>query len=332
MTVGSGIGSQFGLAPEVAYGTFVAPTRFYEVTSAAVAKVKNTAQWDGLAAGRLTNRADGRVVVTRAGTAAIKDLVVVNRDMGLLLNLIMGGVVTPVNLTGAFQFDMPLVDSHGNTASCQSGVPLIGGTVVAQSALGCKVTSAEFSCDVNDLLMVNVDMDARDVVEAQPLAAASFGSPRKPFHFGEMAVKIGSTVAGAAAAAGVRKMSFKVERGLKTDQFYANGSGVKDEPTTNAKVKITGSLDVDYKVAADFADRFRDDTQFALVWEFVGATITGALKDTFRVTIPAAFLDDGTPAVDGPDVVTTTFNWIAEDGLVTGYPAQLTVITADSAL
>jgi hypothetical protein len=333
MAVGSGIGSQFGIAPEVTYGTYVAPTRFYETSKASVSKVKNTTDWDGLAAGRLTNRADGRTVTTKASTATVDSLVCTDKDMGLLLNMIFGGTVTPTLINGtSYSQTFPLVDSAGKMATCQSGVPLIGGSVIAQSALGCKVTSAEFSCGVDELLTVTADFDGRDLTEAQSLAAASYPTPRKPFHFGIMGVKIGATVGAVAAAGGVRKSSLKIERGLKTDQFYANNAGLKEQPTTNDKVKITGSFDVDYKVAADFADRFRDDTQFALVWDFVGPIISGTNNSTFRLTVPAAFLDDGTPGIDGPDVVTTTFNWTAYDDLTTGYPLQLLYITSDSAL
>jgi hypothetical protein len=336
VAIGSGIGSQFGLAPEVTFGTYVAPTRFYEMSKASVSKVKNTTDWDGLAAGRLTNRADGRVVTTKGATVSISDLVCTNRDMGLLFNLIFGGAVTPAaqgTSPIAYMDTFPLVDTAGKMATCQSGVPLLGGSVIAQSALGCKVIGAEFSCGVDDLLTVSVDMDGRDVTEAQTLAAASYGTPRKPFHFAQMGVKIGATVGGVAAVGGVRKVSVKFDRSLKVDQFYANNAGLKDQPTTNDKVKIVGTLDVDYKVAADFADRFRDDTQFSLVWEFIGAQInTLPSLETFRITIPAAFLDGDTPGVDGPDVVQTSFPFTTYDDLATGYPAKLEYLTADSAL
>lgn len=336
MAVGSGIGSQLGVGVESTYGTYQVPARFYEVNKASVAKVKNTVDWDGLAASRLTNRADGRSVTSKAATATIDELVVTDRDMGILLNLIMGGTVTPAaqgTAPIAYMDTFPLVDTVGKMATVQSGVPLIGGSVIPQSALGCKVTSAEFSCGVDELLTVAIDFDGRDLTEAQSLAAAAFGSPRKPFHFAQMGVKLGATVGGVAAVGGVRKASVKIERGMKTDQFYANNAGLKEQPTTNAKVKITGSLDVDYKTAADFADRFRDDTQASLVWEFIGAQInTLPSISTFRVTVPALFFETDTPGVDGPDVVTTTFNWTAYDDLATGYPAKIEYLTADSAL
>lgn len=335
MAVGSGIGSQFGVAAEGTYGTFQTPVRFYEVKKGGVSKVKNTATWDGLAAGRLVNRADGRAVTTRAAAANVDELVCTTRDLGLLLNFIFGGTVTPTNLGGApaaYQQLHPLVDSFGKSFTAQSGVPLIGGSVIPQSGLGCKVTSAEFSCGVNDLLTVKVDADGRDLTEAQTLAAASFTVGRKPFHFGQMGVKVGATVGGVAAADGVRKVTLKVDRKLKTDQFYANAGGLKDQPTTNEKVGVTGVISADYKTAAHFADRFRDDTQFSLVWEFVGATISGANTELLRFTAPACFLEGDTPAVDGPDVVSTDFPFTVYDDLTTGYPVRVEYVTQDTTL
>lgn len=339
MAVGSGIGSQFGIAAEPAYGTYQAPARFYEAAKASVGKVKNTASWDGLAAGRLVDRADGRVVTTRAGRAMVDELVCTNRDLSLLLSLIFGGTAVPTNLGGApvaYQHLHPLVDTAGRSFTAQSGVPLVGGTVVPQSGLGCKVASAEFSCGsgggTDSLLTVKVDADARDVTEAQALAAASFGTPRRPFHFAQMGLKIGANVAGAAAAAGVRKVTWKIDRGLKTDQFYANQAGLKSEPTTNAKVAVTGVITADNVNAAAFADRFRDDTQFALVWEFVGPIISGLNTELLRFVAPACYLDGDTPAPDGPDVVTTDFPFRVYDDLATGYPARVEYVTLDSAL
>lgn len=313
MAIGSGLGSQFGIAAQGSYTAYQAPTRFYEVTKANVGKVKNTASWKGLAAGRMGPRSDGRAVTTRAGKVGIDELVVTNKDMGLLFSQIFGGVPTPVAQTAptALLQTHPLVDNFGRYFTAQQGNPLTGGTVIPQSAIGGKVMSAEFACGVDDLLTVKVDADARDITEAQTIVAASYPIGRRPFHFGQMGVKIGATAAGAAAVSGVRKVTCKIDRKLKTDMFYANAAGLKDEPVTNDFVEVSGTISVDYKTAADFADRFRDDTQFALVWEFLGPIIATTFPETFRLTIPAAFLNGDTPGADGPDIIQTDFPYMA---------------------
>jgi hypothetical protein len=178
---------------------------------------------------------------------------------------------------------------------------------------------------------VKLDGDGRDLTESQPLAAASYVTGRSPFHFGQMGVKVGATAGAAAAIGGVRKVTLKIDRKMKTDQFYANGAGLKDQPTTNDKVGLSGTITADYKVAADLADRFRDDTQFALVWEFIGANLNATFFQTLRFTLPACFLDDGTPEVDGPDVVSTDFNFTGFYDL-TNAPVTIDYISADTAL
>ena len=302
MAIGSGIGSQLGLAPESTYGTYVAPTRFYEAKSAKVSKVKNTASWDGLAAGRQVMRQDGRVVTTKAATVAVPELVVTQKDMGLILNQIFGGTVTPIvdGATASFTQTHTLVDPFGKSATIQSGVPQTGGTVVPQSALGAKLDDVEFACEVDGLLTMNANFDARDVTESQTLAAASYASPRRPFHFGQMAVLAGSSVGAATAAGGVRKVTCKIDRKLKTDMFYANNAGLKDQPVQNDFVEVTGVISADYKTAADWADRFRDDTGFALVLKWVGPLIASTFFETFELDLPAVFLDGDTPGIDGP--------------------------------
>jgi Phage tail tube protein len=336
VAIGSGLGSQFGIAAQSAYQTYQAPTRFYEVGKSAVKKSKNPTDWTGLAAGRLGKRADGRVVTTSAGAVTIEDLAVTNRDMGLLLNQIFGGTVVPVvqGATTAYLQTHPLVDSAGKTFTAQQGNPLTGGTVVPQSGIGSKVTTAEFSCGVGDLLTVNIDGDCRSVVETQALVAASYVTGRKPFHFAQMGVKLGATAAGAAAVSGVRKVTCKIDRKLKTDMYYANNAGLKDEPVSNDYVEVSGTVTVDYKTAADFADRYRDDTQVALVWEFIGPIIASTFAETFRLTLPAIFFDTDPPTADGPDVITTDFDYTAYVDLAQPITSlvQCEYMSADSAL
>lgn len=333
MAVGSGIGSQLGIAPEVTYGTYVAPTRFFEVRKPEVMKVKNTAQWDGLAAGRLVTRSDGRAVTTKAATLSLDELVVVQRDMGLLFNQIMGGtaLVVQQGATAAWLQTHALVDTAGKMFTAQAGVPLIGGSVIPQSALGCKVTSAEFSCGVDELLTMKVDADARDITEAQALAAASYAAPRRPFHFGQMAVTSGASVGGAVASDGVRKISLKIDRNLNTGQFYANGLGLKDQPVTNDFVAVSGTITADYKTAANWADRFRDDTGFALVWTFTGPLIASTFFEQISFILPAVFLDGDTPSVDGPDVVGTDFPFVVRNDL-SNNPFTITYMSIDTVI
>ncbi|MFK0151201.1 phage tail tube protein [Streptomyces sp. NPDC090493] len=307
MAIGSGLGAQLGIAPETTYGTYVAPTKFIEFTKESVVLKKTTAQSAGIAAGRLVALSSRRVVTRKEVQGSI-DLEVANKGMGLLLQALMGTTVTPVQqgATTAYLQTHTLADTAGKSLTIQKGVPLTTGTVTDKSFLGCKVTSAEFSCEVGGMLTVTFEFDGKDCDEGQTLSVASY-SNMSPFHFGQMALKTG-TYGTETALDGIRKVSVKIERAMDVERFYANQSALKKEPITNDLVKITGSLETDY-VATTLDDLHTSDGATSMVWEFLGPIIASTYNETFRITIPAIKLDEGPPMVDGFGVVKPTFNF-----------------------
>lgn len=307
MAIGSGLGSQLGVAPETTYGTYVAPTRFLEFTKENIQLKKTTAQSQGMAAGRLVALSSRRVVTQKEVQGSL-ELEVTNKSMGPLLQALMGTSVTPVQqaVTTAYLQTHTLADTAGKSLSIQKGVPLTTGTVADYSALGCKVTSAEFSCEVGGMLTASFEVDGKTMDETQALAAPSYPL-MAPFHFGQMAVKTG-TFGAEAAIDGIRKVSVKIERGLAVDRFYAGQAGLKKEPISNDLVKISGSLEADF-VATTLADLFVSDGSTSFVWEFVGPLIAATHFETFRITLPAIHIDDEPPSIDGPEVIRTTFNF-----------------------
>lgn len=333
MGVGSGLGGSFGIAPETTFGTYVAPTRFFDAQTVQLKKVKNVVQGGGLAAGRLVQPASRRVVTSQAAAGDV-ELEVLNRGMGLLLAQIFGGTPTPVQqgATAAYLQTHPLADNLGRFFTAQVGVPDTTGTVRPYTYLGTKVLDAEFSCGVNENLMVKLSLDSKDVSESQSLAAPSFTAGVQQFHFAQMGVKLGATYGSETAVDGVRKVSVKVSRGQNVDRYYANGAGKKAEPIMNDRVQITGTIETDFLDKASFADRFAADTQFSLVWEFVAATpIAPTYYPTFRLKLPACFLDGDTPTLDGPEVVQPSFGFTALYDL-TNPPVTCEYLSADVAL
>lgn len=328
MAIGSGLGAQIGIAAESAYGTFVAPTKFIEFNKESLVLKKTTAQSAGIAAGRLMALSSRRVVTQKEASGSI-ELEVTNKAMGLLLQALMGTSVTPVQqaATAAYLQTHTLADTAGKSLTIQKGVPLTTGTVTDKTFVGCKVISAEFSCEVGGMLMCTLEIDGKNCDETQTLAVASY-SNMSPFHFGQMGLKTG-TVGTEAALDGVRKVSIKIERPQATDRFYANQSALKAEPISNDQVKITGSLEMDY-VATTVDDLHTSDGATSLVWEFIGPIIASTYAETFRVTLPAVKVDDAPPTVEGFDVIRPTFQFTGlYDG--TNLPV-ITYISTDTAL
>jgi hypothetical protein len=331
MAIGSGLGASLGVAAESTYGTFVTPTRFLEFTKEGLRETKTTSQSGGVAAGRFAQLSNRRVVTTRAAQGAV-DLEVMTRGFGLLIAHILGSSATPVQqaATIAYLQSHTLGDNRGKSLTLQVGRPDTTGTVQDYTYLGCKVMSAEFACETDGQLTLTVEVDGREASETATFATPSYATNGLPFHFGQMAVKIGAYGA-EAAASGVKKWSIKFERGQDTSRFYAGGAGRKDEPIMNDWVKVTGSIEADFVSKADFADRFASDAAASLVVEFVGATIASTYKDTIRFKTPAIFIDGEPTVVEGPDVLKASWNYTAQfDG--TNSLLAIDYLSADTTL
>lgn len=333
MAIGSGLGSSIGMAVESTYGTYATPTRWHEMDgqSYPFKKMPNYAQSSGMASDALVKRAARRVMTHEWAEGSFSTEVLKN-EMGRLINLAMGGTVTPTQIaaTTAYEQTHPLADTFDNSATFQIGVPQTDGTVNPHTFLGSKVKSIEISCERGGLLTAAFEWDCRQFTEAETLQAVSYTTGLAPFHFVQGTVKLG-TFGSEAAVGGVRKMSVKIERAMNTERFNFGNSGLKDQPILNAPTAITGSLEVDYESAADFADRFHGNTPTSLVWLFEGDDIEAGNLETFRVTIPSTFFTGDTPTIEGHDVVNTTFNFEGDDD-ETNDPAEIYIISTDTTL
>ena len=304
MSIGSGLSGQFGCAAEGAYGTYAAPTRFLPGDTFATDKQLTTVDIDGLAAGRAL--AYDRVTTNEMGTAVFTGSVL-RSGFGLLLQHLMGGSAVPVQQGGsaAYLQTHVLTDNLAKYLTTQVGVPDTGGTVRPYTALGCKVLDAEFSCTVGELLKSTFNFDARQITEAQSLAAASYSAATNaqlPFHHGQMAVKLGTFGAEASVGA-VRGVTFKIARPMDVGRIYGGNAGLKSEPIWNGLIDISGTIETDYMTKADFIDRFVNQTSTSLVWEFVGPIIASTFAETFRLCSPKTYFDAQVPPVGGPDLI-----------------------------
>lgn len=302
MAVGSGIGASVGVVAESTYGTYVAPTRFFAPKAFQVKKVQNVAPMTGVAAGR--PMVPDEVVTTTAASGQIQ-VDVLRKDFGLLLAHLMGSTATPVQqaATTAYLQTHAWGDNYGRSLTLQGGFPNSAGTVLPQTATGCKITQGVFACSVNGLVEATFDFDAKTYTEAQSLAAPSYTASNTPFHFGEMAVKLG-TYGSEASVQGVRSVNLTISRPMDTERFYAGNSGAKAEPVWNDFVAVSGTLEIDNVTRADFADRFTGHTSTSMVIEWVGATaIASTYFPTLGFTMPKVYFGDGIGEVTGPDLI-----------------------------
>ena len=325
MAIGSGIGSQLGIATETTFNNSVTVTRFYEFTSENLQYNKKTAVGMGLRAGGQLPRSQRRVVVTTdAGGDIVLDLP--TRGLGLLLSHAMGTTPSAVTTTtGVYSYTFTLGDVYGRSLTAQVGVPQYGGTVTPKTISGAKIQSWEISAPNAGIATGKFTLDGASFTTSTSLATASYSPISNLFNFAQGAI----TVAGSSVV-NIKDFTLTVDNTLKQDRYNLGNAGIKAEQVINGFRKVSG------KMTAEFTDTtllnaFLADTTTALVLTFTGAVIAGGQNEKLTITIPAAKFNADTPNVPGPGVIDLAMTFDAyDDG--TNQPLTIVYQTADSAL
>ncbi len=341
--IGGGLGGSVGIAAETTYGTFVAPTRWVEVHSAKLQERMHVAQGTGLAHGRTMDLGSRRRPMW-ADAGGDMEMEFLNEGMALLCQHLMGSnaTLTQVGTTTAYTLAASYgVPDNQNYLSMQSLVPHTDGTVTPENYHGCKIQKATFSIDTQNPLMVTLTVDSQFKEETTVAGTPSYTSNSKIFTSLGMAFKAG-TLGSEVTLDGVRKFTLTLERTLKTDRIYVGQSvpagavyPAKDEPITNGLTKLTGSMDVDLLTTNKAALWDLYHTQAAvpsIVASFTGDPIGSSGKnDQLVLNATQCFIDqNGTPELDGPDIVTATLNWTGLIDSANDSPFTLNLTTGDT--
>jgi hypothetical protein len=162
-TVGSGLGSSLGSAPEVSYGKFVTPTRSLEYGNHNIAWKPKRSVGSGLANGLLVQRAAQRVQTTSAVAGDVKTQGFY-KGLGQWFGGLMGSLgVAPAQQGGttAYQQVHALGNNFGQSLSLQAGISQLGGLVVPRNWAGVKTTKGVFECKVDGVLNCTFSVDGR---------------------------------------------------------------------------------------------------------------------------------------------------------------------------
>jgi len=325
MAIGSGIGSQLGIATESTFNTPVTVTRFYEFTSENLNYNKKVAVGMGLRAGGQLPRSQRRVVTTSDSTGDI-NLDLPTRGLGLLLSHAMGSTPSAVTTTtGVYSYTFTLGDVYGRSFTAQVGVPQYGGTVTPKTIGGAKIQNFELGVAAGGIATGKFTVDAASLTTGVSLATASYSTISNLFHFAQGALTVNGT-----SVANVKDFTVTVANTLKGDRYNLGSAGTKAEQVINGFRKISG------KLTAEFSDTtllnaFLADSTTALVLTFTGATIANGAKETLSITIPAAKFNADTPNVPGAGVIDLSMTF---EGYDDGSNQPLTIVyqTADSSL
>lgn len=325
MAIGSGIGSQLGIAAETTFNNSVTVTRFYEFTSENIQFQKKTAVGMGLRAGGQLPRSQRRVVTT-TDVSGDFTLDLPTRGLGLLLAQAMGTSPSPTTVTtGVYSYSFTLGDVYGRSFTAQVGVPQYGGTVTPKTISGTKIQNFELSVATGGIAVGKFGIDAASLTTGTSLATASYSATTNLFQFAQGAITVdGSSVAN------VKDFSITVDNTLKQDRYNLGSAGVKAEQVINGFRKISGKLTAEF-TDTTFFTKYYNDTTTALVLTFTGATIASGQSEKLSITIPAVKFNADTPNVPGPGVIDLGMTFEAyDDG--TNQPLTIFYQTADSSL
>lgn len=312
MALRSGLAGQIGFAKESTYGTRVVPTRFLEFSEEDLMLDIERMEAFGIrasaggAAGTVL-RTDRSVAGKKGGGGSIswdgETSAVANKGFGMLFENALGKtavITTPMGGTTTRDHVYTLGDPFGFFLTCQVGRPDVGGTVRVHEFEGCKLTSLEFTQELDRYLAMAVELDTEDETTSQSLASASYPASQELFHWGQSAFTVGG------GSLDIIGYSLKLESPQKTDRYFLRSSTLKKEPILNARRRITGELEIEYSGLTEY-NRYLNQTIAAVVGTWTGSLIEASFNYRLILTCNDVRFDKPSgPNVKGPDLVTFT--------------------------
>lgn len=323
MSLPTGLAAQLGFVPETTYGTYAVPTVFPEFVSESMKLNIQRMESKGIRAGQSIARSNRRVL-NRKGAGGDLVFEVAGEGFGKLFkHMGFATVAAPVAAGTGYQQSLTLGDANGLSMTIQVGRPGVGGTIRPYSYLGSVFTDWEFTCDVDDFLMLKLGVDSRDESTADALATASVPEA-------ELLTYLGGVITVDGSAVDVTKFSLKGERKLKDDRYFVNGSSLKKAPLLNDLMAIGGSIEIEHD-DLDLYDVYRSGADVAFTATFTGPEYDTGFPFKVDITIPAIQIDGDTPNVEGADVVMQTVPFTVVDN-GTDEPITLDYYTTDATI
>ena len=328
MATGSGLASQLGVSKETTYGTRVAPAKFYEYNNETLKQQRNRIFSTGLRAGRNFQSSTRVATPTRKSSGDIS-LEVPNQGFGTLLDLLHGNTVAPVvqgGSTAYLQTHNIGITDPSKSATVQIGTPGTDGTIRVFEYIGCMVTAFKIECQTGGWLTCDLTLDAQDRTTNQTLAAATYPSSLRSFHFAQCTPTVNSV----AVTDVFDSVTITGTLPRKTDRFKLGTGGTQAKPIQN------DYYDIEIEFGGDFKDLtyttlFDADTIVPVVVDFQGPLISGTYKEFCTFTFANTLPDIDDPDVAGPDVLTQGLKFKALDS-GTGNPMVVTYQSLDTAI
>ncbi len=322
MAIGAGLCSQLGLAEESTVGTAVTVTRFYEFDSLEPTHEKMTKVSEGLRACGRGHRERNRVVVGKS-VSLQTTMTAMTKGLGVFFKHALGSTTTAQIAASATHRQIHLVgDLTGKGLTVQGGFPQsYDGTVRPYTWNGAKITEWQLSCAMDDLLKLELSLDAWNWTNGTALATASYLTGLEAWHWGQLTATFGgtpstgsgrTTIASGTTIKGLRGVTLAGKNTLRTDRRLGGGAGIKAEQVESGWREYTGELDMEFADRTQLVDLFDSDASTALQFTWTGTTNDGSGNfPVLRVTYPKVKFDTGAPSVGGPDLLDSNITFTA---------------------
>ena len=359
-TYASGLSAQVGAVAEVAYGTPVTVTHFYEFLSENFVFNPTWLDGQGLKANQAFKRStrtvqsqfdvNGDLTMEHTSGEAAN---AVADSMGFWWKWALGSTLTtPTVVVGtAFQQIHTNGSKAGQFITVQVGRPQISGvTVQPFTYTGVKCTQWDFSCSDNQIAQLKLTFDGRTELTSTALAAASYPVPNGLFSFANATLMTlggtATTTAGLTSIAGgsaisslVNSITITGATPMKVTRFGLGNAGLKGEPIENAIPTITGTLGTEFFSRTELYDTFKtagttplqiDFTKFDSAGNDANGAAAGANPYRLSILLPAVKFKTASVPVTSPDVIPQSVGFEAFDDGTTNPVIQIRLVSKES--
>jgi len=284
---GLGVNTWMGLADESTYGTFVTPTKFFEINSETltkeIRKIRSSSVYQS------AMRAGRKV----PGAIACSGDVVLDltwEGWSLFLKHLLGSVATTQPDASA----APTVYDHAfsPTATLPTGMSIeINRDISSFKFQGCKIVGARFSIAVDGVLQLTLSIVAQDVTYG---TATTLGTLTES----DMIIFTEGVLQWNSVDQDVENAEVEISNNLTVDRRFI-GSALIGEPVFDDKRSTVGRFLTDFQSTTLFAD-FVASTRRLLTLIFTGDTITSPYTQLLTLSMPLAEIDSDNMNVNSP--------------------------------
>jgi hypothetical protein len=338
MAVGSGLGSQVGIAEETVWGSAVPVTRFFPIDGSNVKPMKKSVQGQGLQAGTYVHQGSLRAD-TSTWVQGDMTMDFTSKQMGLLFKHALGSASIVQNgTTAAWTQTWGLGNNvNGLGLTLQGGLPQANGTVVPYTYSGCKIDQWDISCAAQDIVKSKFTFGGQATATATALATPSYPTANNIFYFKQGTVNIGGT-----PYLAFRDFTLSGSNNLDMGRFFFGNNGQLAEPIRNnfVDIKIAGTVDfIDTTISAAFLA----DTELSISLVFGGLQnalpvskkiVTGPpdYYESFTVTLNGVRVNGDVPTIAGPGLLNIPFSADVVTPIGGGSPISIAYTSTDVAI